>query len=52
MQTNCPYCMLICALKTGNRSAHSNVEAKDGTAFNTKSKKYGEKCPHASYVNI
>jgi len=39
-------------LKTGNRSAHSNVEAKGGTAFNSKGKKYGENCPYASYVNI
>jgi len=44
--------MLICALKTGKRSAHSNVEAKGGTAFNSKGKKYGENCPYASYVNI
>jgi hypothetical protein len=44
--------MLICALRTGNRSAHSNVEAKGGTACNSKGKKYGENCPYASYVNI
>jgi hypothetical protein len=44
--------MLICALKTGNRSAHSKVEAKGGTAFNSKGKKYGENCPYTSYVNI
>jgi hypothetical protein len=43
--------MLICALKTDNRSAHSNIEAKGGTAFNSKGKKYGENCPYASYVN-
>jgi hypothetical protein len=52
MQMNCPDCMPICALKTGKRSAHSNVEAKGGTAFNTNSKKYGENCTYASYVNI
>jgi len=44
--------MLICALKTGNRSAHSNEEAKGGTAFNTKGKKYSEDCPYASYESI
>jgi len=52
MQTNCPDCMLICALKIDNRSAHSNVEAKDATALKNKGKKYSENCPYASYVNI
>jgi len=44
--------MPIYALKTGNISAHSNVEAKGGTAFNSTGKKYSENCQYASYVNI
>jgi len=48
LQTNCPDCMVICAMKTNNRSAHSNVEAKGGTAFNSKGKKYSKNCPYAS----